>query len=140
MATYDEIEEALECMGCCDALEEHLRYCESDECGVFETYWRTRARIEAGDHWDWRSPARMAMAVMMIAESWMHECHDHRVVHRNAPVKLNMVEPDQTSVVEVPDHDLMQRLARERLVRLKESRRPSGAAQRRTAPPRLVGD
>ena len=140
MATYDEIEEALECMECCDALEDHLRYCESDECGVFEAYWRTRYRIEAGDHWDRRSPGRMAMAVMMIAESWMHECHDHRVVHRSEPVKLNMVAPDQTSVVGVPDHDLMQRLARERLVRLKESCKPSGAAQRRTEPPRLVGD
>ena len=140
MATYYEIEEALECMECCDALEEHLRYCEYDECGVFETYWRTRSRIEAGDHSDWRSPARMAMATMMIAESWMHESHDHRVVHRSDPVKLNMVEPDQTPATGVPDHDLIQRLARERLVRLKESRKPSGAAQRRTEPPRLVGD
>lgn len=119
MATYDEIEEALECMGCCDALEEHLRYCEPDECGVFETYWRTRYRIEAGDHNDWRSPARMAMAMMMTAESWMHESHDHRVVHGNGPGQRDVVEPDERSLVGVHDDDLLQRLARERLVRLK---------------------
>ena len=122
MATYDEFEEALECTECCDALEEHLRYCESEECGVFETYWRTRSLIEAGDHNDWRSPARMSMAVMMIAESWMHESHDHRVVHSNDPVQLDVVAPDARSRVGVPDDDLMQRLARERLVRLKKSK------------------
>ena len=119
MATCDEIEEALECAECCDVVETHLRYCEREECGVFETYWRTRYRIEAGDHNDWRSPARMAMAVMMTAESWMHESHDHRVVHSNDPVQLDVVEPDGRSVVGVPDDDLMQRLARERLARLK---------------------
>ena len=121
MATYDEFEEALECMECCDALEEHLRYCEPDECGVFETYWRTRYRIEAGVHSDWRSPARMAMAVMMTAESWMYESYDHLVVHSNDPVQLDVVETDERSLVGVPDDDLMQRLTRERLVRLKNS-------------------
>ena len=89
MATYDEIEEALDCMECCDALEVHLKYCEPDECGVFEACWRTKARVEAGDHCDWRSPARMAMAVMMTAESWMRECHDHRVVHKNDPPSIS---------------------------------------------------
>ena len=34
MATCDEIEEALACMQCCNALETHLEYCEPDcvEC------------------------------------------------------------------------------------------------------------
>ena len=92
MATCDEIEEALECMECCDALETHLEYCEPDECGVFEAYWRTRYRVEAGECDDWLAPGRAAMVVMMTAEPWMHEHHDHRIVH------------DDPATLDVKDH------------------------------------
>ena len=128
MATYDEIEGALGCMECRDALELHLEYCEPGECGVVDAFRRTRDRVEAGEHRDASSPARMAMAAMVTAECWMHEFHDHDV-HRKDPVELNVVESDQTPVVGVSGHDLVQRLARERLVRLKESCRPSVDAQ-----------
>ena len=128
MAAYDEIEEALGCMECRDALELHLEYCEPGECGVVEAFRRTRARVEAGEHRDFGSPARMAMAAMVTAECWMHEFHDHDV-HRKDPVQLNVVESAQTPPAGVLGNDLVQRLARERLVRLKESRSPSAGAQ-----------
>ena len=91
MATCDEIEEALACMECCDALETHLEYCEPDDCGVFETYWRTRYRVEAGVCDDWLAPDRAAMVVMMTAEPWMHEHHDHRIVHDD-PATLDVTD------------------------------------------------
>ena len=135
MAAYDEIEEALGCMECRDALELHLEYCEPGECGVVEAFRRTRARVEAGEHRDASSPARMAMAAMVTAECWMHEFHDHDA-HRSDLVKLRAAESDQTPVEGVLDRDLVQRLARERLVRLRQSRRPSADAQRCATSPR----
>ncbi len=104
-----EIEAALECGQCVNVLESHLEHCEVDDCGVVETYWRVRGRIEAGDWDDWRSLARSAMVVMMTAESWMHECHDHRVEHDDEEWEL-----DATG-----DQRVLQRRARERLGRLK---------------------
>ena len=135
MAAYDEIEEALGCMECRDALELHLEYCEPGECGVVEAFRRTRARVEAGEHRDASSPARMAMAAMVTAECWMHEFHDHDA-HRSDLVKLGVAESGQTPAVGVLDCDMVQRLARERLVRLKQSRRPSADAQRCAVSPR----
>ena len=37
---------------------------------------------------------RLAMAVMLTAESNKQGNHDHRVTHRNVSVRLNSVEPD----------------------------------------------
>ena len=81
MATRDEIEAALACERCCDVAEAHLRDCEPDDCGVVGAYRRVLARVEAGEHDDWRAPGRAAMTAMMAAEAWMHESQDHRVVH-----------------------------------------------------------
>ena len=137
MATCDEIEEALACMECCDALETHLEYCEPDECGVFETYWRTRYRVEAGDCDDWLAPGRAAMVVMMTAEPWMHEHHDHRIVHDDKPITLSATdqrpEPPLARAVSITEaraakppppltHERMAGLARDRLRRLTAAR------------------
>ena len=110
-----EIDAALECRECVNVLEDHLKHCEVDDCGVVETYWRIKGRIEAGYWDDWRSLARASMVVMMTAESWMHEYHDHRVEHNDEEWEL-----DATG-----DRRALQRLARGRLGRLK---RGCGAA------------
>ena len=120
MATRDEIEDALACADCCDVVEDHLRHCEPDECGVVESYRRVMARVEAGDHADWRSPARSAMTVMMTAEPWMHEHHDHRVVHDDKPITLDDVMDQRPR--SAPAREWMAHLARERLARLKAAR------------------
>lgn len=105
----EEIEAALECRECVDVLESHLKHCEAEDCGVVETYWRTKGRIEAGYWDDWKSLARATMVVMMTAESWMHEYHDHRVEHDDEEWELDATVNQQA----------LQRLARERLRRLK---------------------
>ena len=154
MATCDEIEEALECMECCDALETHLEYCEPDECGVFETYWRTRYRVEAGECDDWLAPGRAAMVVMLTAEPWMHEHHDHRIVHDD-PATLDVTDqgpqPALPRVVSISEarsarppapltYERMADLARQRLVNLTADRTtpaaPPPAAVDRLDPPR----
>jgi len=138
MATCDEIEEALACMQCCDALETHLEYCQPNECGVFETYWRTRYRVEAGECDDWLAPGRTAMVVMMTAEPWMHEHHDHRIVHDNKAITLSATyqppKPPPASVASSTaeawaeescpplTYERMAGLARDRLRRLKAAR------------------
>ena len=137
MVTCDGIEEALGCMECCDALERHLEYCQPDECGVFETYWRIRHRVEAGDCDDWLAPGRAAMVVMMTAEPWMHEHHDHRIVHDDKPITLPATdqppEPPLASVVSITEaraakppppltNERMASLAHDRLRRLTAAR------------------
>ena len=137
MATCDEIEEALACMQCCDALETHLQYCQPDECGVFETYRRTKCRVEAGECDDWLAPGRAAMVVMMTAEPWMHEHHDHRIVHNDKAITLSatyqppkpppagVVSGTEAWVEESPSplaYERMAGLARDRLRQLKAAR------------------
>ena len=141
MATCDEIEDALACMECCDALETHLEYCEHDDCGVFETYWRTRHRVEAGVSDDWLAPGRAAMVAMMTAEAWMHEHHDHRIVHDN-PATLDVTDQGTQPALARVDGiceargaalagplsaERMADLARQRLARLTANRRAPAA-------------
>ena len=114
--------------------EEHLRHCAPDECGVAESYRRVLERIEAGDHDDWGAPGRAAMAAMMTAEPWMHEHHDHRIVHDDeTPVTDQQPEPALAGVVSIAEarsarppppltDERIAGLARDRLVRLKEAR------------------
>ena len=142
MVTRDEIEDALRCDRCATVAEDHLRYCEPDECGVTESYRRILERIEAGDHDDWGAPGRAAMAAMMTAEPWMHEHHDHRIVHDNEAPGLEVTDqqpaPALAGVVSIAEarsarppppltDERMAGLARDRLVRLKEAR-PATAA------------
>ena len=142
MATRDEIEAALACERCCDVAEAHLRDCEPDDCGVVGAYRRVLARVEAGDHDDWLAPGRAAMVMMMTAEPWMHEHHDHRIVHDDEPVTLDVTgqvpEPALARVVSISEarsarppapltYERMADLARQRLVRLTAARTTSAA-------------
>ena len=134
MVTRDEIEDALGCDRCATVAEDHLRRCEPVECGVAESYRRVLERIEAGDHDDWGAPGRAAMAAMMTAEPWMHEHHDHRIVHDDeTPVTDQQPEPALAGVVSIAEarsarpappltDERIAGLARDRLVRLKEAR------------------
>ena len=70
MATTDEIDQALECGDCNDALEWHLQRCRPTECGVVNA-WAI----------DTVAPRRSAMAAMMASAADTHESHDHRVAH-----------------------------------------------------------
>ena len=116
MATRDEIEAALACERCCDVAEAHLRDCEPDDCGVVGAYRRVLARVEAGEHDDWRAPGRAAMTAMMAAEAWMHESHDHRVVH------LDIDDTLDRRPLSAPGRERLAQLARDRLARLKTGR------------------
>lgn len=44
--------------------------------------------------WARSKKGRLAMAVMLTAESHKQGNHGHRVTHRNVSVRLNVVEPD----------------------------------------------
>ena len=100
-------------------------------------YRRVLERIEAGDHDDWGAPGRAAMAAMMTAEPWMHEHHDHRIVHDDEAPGLEVTdqqpEPALAGVVSIAEarsarppppltDERIAGLARDRLVRLKEAR------------------
>ena len=136
MATRDEIEEALGCGQCCDVVEGHLRFCEPDECGVAESYRRTRERVVAGECNDWLALGRAAMAAMMAAEPWMHEHHDHRVVHdeenSDGDETTRPEPPLGASEARRPEPSLtparITGLARERLARHKEGLQAAGVS------------
>ena len=70
MATTSEIDDALECSDCNDALDRHLDRCRPTECGVVNA-WAIYST----------APRASAMEAMMTAAGGTHESHDHRIMH-----------------------------------------------------------